>query len=603
MKIKIHIMTIMAFAAMVYIVQTTIAGDAYWKAGVSGDWSDDSNWDVVPAANDSIFINGDGTYTSVWHSSNLETTFSNITVGVSASGSQTLKLTGPGWKSLNIIGGITVGANGLVEQDSSFSDTAPDSYQNIHLIDGSVWRLTNTDDRAAYTGRRRAFVVEAGGTVDIPENILCTTRTDTSTNIFNGLLTGGGTFNVAGGGTVRIAGTGVVDVAKITIPSNGHLYFYSTGLVVSSKIFADRDAVLYCPGPGETVFNGDILYTNSPNIIIRSTTGSERNITGAGDVVVSCGKNLSFLGFHHDSPGKLYLAGTGRLLVNMNGYIGNFYGSLDLGRESVISNGVFLLSSGKKVCINVTNETGNVLMKDFSLIAPCGNNGNSTPTSVKISDNGTITFEGLDITTAVHRNNLDLMNIEVSVGNSGGNLNFASGSENSIKLDIDSGSSDYRGDYWQVRLNSNSLVTAASDATLLLENGRFMSEISQGWQFDGTLIIGTNMTMTALSKDSGASFNRVLEPNYTGTLKILEEADVFTLNEFVISGTESQTCLYVGTLDFSDIPSDSEPLLDGCDGDAKVYYLNLINPNNVVFDDTKWVLASETLAGTVILIQ
>jgi len=130
-----------------------------------------------------------------------------------------------------------------------------------------------------------------------------------------------------------------------------------------------------------------------------------------------------------------------------------------------------------------------------------------------------------------------------------------------------------------------------------------MSEISEGWQFEGTLIIGTNMTMTALSKDNGASFNKSLEPNYTGTLKILKEADIFTLNEFVISVSESQTCLYVGTLDFSDIPFDSTSVLSGCDGDAKVYYVNIINPNNVVFDDTKWVQASERLAGTFVLIQ
>jgi len=428
MRNRIHIMIIMIVVALVAVTQTLIAGDAYWIAGVSGDWDNDANWNTPPTTNDSIFINGSGNYTSIWDSSSLATVFSNITVGVSASGEQVLRFTGPVYQDLALSGDIVVGANGLVEQNNSLTGPPSGSYATIQVMDGGVWRATNPDTRASSLGGNRILQVDVGGIFDIPEGIQVTSKTTDEKNIINGELTGEGTFYVSAGATCRMAGTGVVDVAKILMPSNGLLYFYGNGPVVNSEIYPSSSGGLMLEGPGTMIFNGDVLYTNKEPTVLRGHASDERTITGNGDFLVSSAKAINILGYSYESAGKLYLTGTGKLLMNLKGYTGTCYGSMDLGRESVISNGVLVLSMDKTVCINVTNEAGKVLMNDLSVVIQCGSASYRAPASMKVSDNGTITFDNVDITTAAHKTKLTLMNIEVSDGNSGGTLKFASGS-------------------------------------------------------------------------------------------------------------------------------------------------------------------------------
>ncbi|MDA2925287.1 hypothetical protein MYX65_11685, partial [Acidobacteria bacterium AH-259-L09] len=94
----------------------TQAANVSWKAPVSGNWNEPTNWNTgtVPGASDNVFITVDGTYTVTL---NVNATVASLTVGAST-GAQTLSI---GGTTLTLSGASNINSNGILTLGGSLA--------------------------------------------------------------------------------------------------------------------------------------------------------------------------------------------------------------------------------------------------------------------------------------------------------------------------------------------------------------------------------------------------------------------------------------------------------------------------------------------------
>lgn len=289
-----------------------------WIAAQDGAWSDDANWtDGAPGANDTACITQSGTYTVTL---DRDQALDGLTVGGS-SGTQTLVLGG----TFTTLGEGAIGANGVVEVESS---------NNCGTCDGLPDVTGTLTVEGTLVHRSAVGLLSEGGTVDIAPGGTLRVRTNTG-SAYIGRATGRlsqvivrGTllFDAEGQTPQFMRLTGDLDLAGGTIAvTNGRVDIESRGRWTGGTFdVAEGGYLWFTNGTGATrAFTMSGTYSGTPAgrvsfssgvVLAAASGGATLDVGGAGiEIDPGSGRAAVF----RSAGGELL--NTGRIRVQGNG--------------------------------------------------------------------------------------------------------------------------------------------------------------------------------------------------------------------------------------------------------------------------------------------
>ncbi len=559
-------------AAALAVPVAAYAQSIEWINPAGGNWNDTGNWDggeIPDIASESASINADGTYTV---NANQGVNLSDVTLGTtSTAGKQTVNLnTFSGFNFAN----MTIGPNGVFQrhQNGNLGGTGTLTIQN-----GGLFSQSGTDKGVG----GHHIVVEAGGQFHIASGAALSPDGNTHLTI-NGTLSGEGRINGDQNGHVY-SGSGTIELAGgIDLAGRGSVW---SGLTVNSDITA-RGAFLIPNGQSITL-NGTFTNTNGTRGFGPQNNGETATVTGAGDINITTSTadlRLGGANGNNNGGGTINFTGTGALNLAAHGetgYISITSSTMNIQRDTTISgsDGGYVRIGGDNNAVNVRG-TGNTLTINAGGILLIDSAFHEAR-SFNVYDGAELLLNGGSILGKTGDGG-PIVNIGQSTA---GTLALAAGTHSVLGA-----STTGNGSAPQVQLHANATVSAGAGASLTLAGAQVQIDITNpgqwGWDTAGAILIADNATrFEALSDDLGDA----TLPGDTGfSLKTLGFTDsgedpVFTLfdntnNDGLGSG---DVALYVETLDLSGLNAGRTLTLAGFDGAERVYYLNLVNPNNV----------------------
>ncbi|MEI6167929.1 MAG: hypothetical protein WCS52_12100 [bacterium] len=576
---------------------TARATTSVWLDATTGIWTNPARWvgGVAPVSTNDISINVDGDYSSQWKNDIQRIDVGAIDIGTTTgSGTHTLLLTGSAIQRAGINGPITVGPHGVFEQMMELSSlsTALTEAASVTIRSGGVWKSTSTDDRQWSAGKDRTFAIDAGGRVEIGAASGFTFGTiDYSPFLFtnNGTITGPGRLNaIAGSAKVAITGSGTID-------GPGLLYIrYNSSVTFGGTLTCNRTLIqtdppnmgsIYFMDGANVTMNGDMVWTNVQRAFHVQTSGASAVVGGAGVVDITFNNVASsFGGKDNSQTGTNLLAGTGRLFLRTAGNtVDQYFNLFILSRTGAVSGagGMYRINYGRSMLISGVN--GCFAMGAGTTLHVARDVTYTSHSYLRIHNGGTLSMSGARMEG--YAADSDPYAFHFSDDQSAATFDIVANTTNTVTgaaLD----------QTLKMRLGTNAVVNVGANSMMTLSNAVLhvaMTNSAQwGWAAQGTLAIGTNVQMEALSTDHGYNVSVADEPFSINRLAFVSDNSTLTLTNSVGAGKKA---LYVKNLDLSALSPGATVNLQGFSGAERVFYSNLLNPNNATFvTPAEWVL-------------
>jgi hypothetical protein len=587
------------FAAILLVGDLTAgATTSVWLDATTGIWTNPARWvsgDVPGANTNDVSINVDGTYTSQWKNDIQRIDIGAIDLGTTTgSGAQTLLLTGSAIQRAGINGAITVGTHGVFAQMMELSSlsTGLTAAASVTIRSGGVWTSTSTDDRQWSAGKDRVFVIDVGGRVEIGAASGFTIGTiDYSPFVFtnNGTITGAGKLSaIAGSAKMAMTGSGTID-------GPGLLYIrYNSSVSFGGKLTCNRAlsqtdgsnmGSLYFMNEADVTMNGDMVWTNVQRSFFVQTADASATVGGSGTVDITFNNVASsFGGKDNTQTGTNTLAGTGRLYLRTAGNaVDQYFNLFILSRTGTVSGagGVYRINYGRSMLISGMN--GCFTMGAGTILHVARDATYTGHSYLRVHNGGTLSLSGARMEG--YAADPDPYAFHFSDDQSAATFDIVANTTNTVTgaaLD----------QTLKMRLGTNAAVNAGANSMMILSNAVLhvaMTNSAQwGWSSQGILAIGTNVQMEALSTDHGYNVSVADEPFSINRLAFVSDNSTLTLTNSVGAGKKA---LYVKNLDLSALSPGATVNLQGFSGAERVFYSNLLNPNNATFvAPAEWVL-------------
>ena len=572
-----------------------------WATAVSGTWTNPACWvgGTVPTVyTNDISINVSGTYTSQWmnnlsqYNNNQATNVGAISVGVTTGGVQTLVISGNAYENAGINGPITVGSNGVFEQQmalTSISSTSLAVAATVNIHSGGVYRSIGVDaeDRRSDMGPNRVLNIDAGGALVVSSGsaVQLGLSVDNAGIIYtnNGVITGAGMVEMGSGRTMRLVGSGTVDGpgkmmmwANTTLYLGGTLAFNRNFGQLSTNTLGD----VYFMNGANITLDGNLVVTNASGAFYLANNAIV-TVSGRGVVDLKFNSPTSYFGGHSWTvqPTAMTLTGTGTLVIRTDGntvYMNP--GLFTLSRTGTVydAGGTFRIEGGRSMIIGGTGGYFTMGAGTTLHIEPPGSSS-----YVRIRNGGSLSLAGARVEgNAVG----DPYALHFSDDKTAANLILSAGTTNAM-------AGMATNQTLSVRLGTNAVVVAGTGSMLTLSDAvlhvAMTNSAAWGWSAQGTLGIGANVQLEALSLDHGYHVNVAAEPFSINSLAFTADNATLTLAN---SAGNAKRALYVRTLNLGALSPGSTVDLQGFSGAERVYYSNLINPKGVTFvTPAEWV--------------
>lgn len=586
-------------------LQDAKADTSEWSVATSGVWTNPACWvgAIVPtntsAYTNDIFVNVSGTYTSQWINNLQRIEAGAITVGTTTgSGTQTVLISGYAYQVADVDGSITVGSLGVLDLKQSLNDLLSNSVAGIVINTGGGMRMSQPDPGYGRTwaiGANRLLSVAPGAWLDIQTNCalkLGGLQSGTHTN--NGVISGPGNFIVNGGAYVGLSGSGLLDgPGIINIPYNAHLNF--GGTLTNNRNFVQTDANLgefNVLDAANLTMNGSITCTNAGSYFY-SATDTPSQVGGSGSIDISfVAGQTNYLGggAWNVRRGMMTLYGSGQLILRtQNSVVDNHFSSLVLARATYVNDagGKFRINNG--VTAVLSNNTGILTLAQGTRVQAGANDASRLRirAGAGVVLNGAA-MEGYSTASDHYAFNFSDDNSAATLVLSAGTTNTLAGLASSQMC-------------W-ARLGTNAVASVGVSSVFSVSNAVLhvtMTNSSQwGWSSQGTVKFGSNVVMEALGTDHSYHVDINNEPFSINRLAFDTANTTLTLTNSVGS---TKRALYVKTLDLSAMPGGTLDL-QGFSGAERIYYANLVNPNNVTFvTPAEWVMIP--VQGTMVILM
>lgn len=568
------------------------ADTSSWSLTGDGIWTNPACWtggNVPGALTNDVSINAEGTYTSHWDTILQPCQIGALTIGsVTAGGQQTMLLSGYGYTNAWVLGDLNVGTHGVYEQQQLLCSFPTNAVRYLNIASGGVFRMSSLDDRTWGTGKNRILTVAAGGVVSILDGSgLQITVSEPGPNNFstnNGTITGAGKLQAGSGGTkLCLAGTGLVDGPGVCeVPSNGRV-------VLGGSLTFNRDIVpagaqlgpLLLAAGANLTLNGNIVWTNVGSAYY-ADSDTATTVMGRGNIDIQFNTSPSYFGGpSYTTQGSHTLGGAGQLILRSSGNrVDLHFTQFTLARSAFLNDngGSFYVIKGCSMVI--TSSTGCLTLASGTTLHVARDVTYGSYSYVRIRGGGALNLSGAGVEGNASG---DPYALHLSDDGSGATLALTAGTTNTF-------AGVQTNQTLSLRLGTNAVVSAGAASALLLHDAVLhvaMTNPAQwGWSSQGTLIIGSNVQMEALSTDHGKHVEINSEPFMVARLAFTAPNSTLVLAN---SAGGSRRALYVKTLDLSALPGGTLDL-QGMAGAERVYYANLINPNGVSFvTPSEWI--------------
>ncbi len=569
---------------------------ASWTNNAGGDWSDPANWspaDVPNAAGETAEINLDGDYTV---DANTGVNIDSVTIGAtSASGTQTLQL--DTFSGFNF-GDMTIGANGVFNRamNGNVGGTGTITVQNGgQLIQSGSTKSLGSHDLTVDVGG--LVTVTAGNTLSLTAN-----RTYT----INGQVGGDGDLNANANGIIY-AGTGVIGGGGVLDLGSSRPSLWRDNLTITRDVIAVSPALRIADGDSITI-DGTFTQNGGNRSFGAENANDSASVLGSGDVNInqidSSGDSLRLGGGGSsiNSAATFTFAGTGTLNFNITGSddVSITATQFNLQRDTTIngsSSGRFVHEGGNDGKIDVTGA-GNTLTLASGVYYL--ENRFFENKVLTVNNGAGLTMAGGSLVGDVSNTDAGEEEVRIGVG-SAGVLALTAGATSAFETEA-AADGENDDDNLRIVLGANASTTAGANAVLELKSVDFAiamtNDADWGWDQNATLKfidvatgnanVARDGRFEALSSDQGNVVDLDALSFVIDTLAFGSDDMTFTLMETTDNdGGGDDSVLYVRTLDLSMLSGGTLDL-DGVLGNT-VYYLNLINPNNVTLSDGEWV--------------
>ena len=600
------------------------AADVHWVNPNGGNWNVAANWDTVsvPGSNDIVYVDCPGTYTV---NANATDFFNAIQIGNNVgSASATVSCGIANFR----YGTLTVYTNAFLVSTNYTHQTSTGTYNSVITVKGG--------GTAILAGTlNHTLNVEAEGVVTIPSG--CSLVTVGSypvftTNVIDGVVTGAGYWRPGGASVFR--GSGLISCESVRGASNTRLTFFGditvTGPVRGDTEITSTDAMTL-GDTGHLSFGGIWRYSSGsihiPMVGTLSTTVTNNyhiTLTGQGRFKFSANSNDGFATLFGDLevPYRGYkqnilIDGSGGILatidtnttvkvalcgspltlqtsLTVNGLTNssllcNASRTLEVkGTNTIVS-----LDTGIGLEVRATRQEGNTYYKD------------NLDSLVAFREGATFTTQGTNTLTlgGGYKNSSTWRVIRFSDDGSGATWNMNGPCFVRLRVSFPHG---------ELLIGRGTHLHTRNDTVFDLENCLVEVDRPATWGFttDGTICIASNVTFSALSRDTGIHHDYSSDPYTIRCLSLRSAQPTLTLlTNTVVSGSAPTTnsVLYVRTLDLDQLAAETPPVLRDCTNGlawpARVYYLKLINTHQVFVDDSRWIQAVDALRTTVISIR
>ena len=246
-------------------VEAATAGNATWKAPMSGDWSVASDWsdDAVPGSDNSTSISAAGTYAVTISAAEAAKSVmvdaagatlllhNSLSLGTSLSVAAGTVDLGAGGA---IGGGTSIANAGLLEKTGADNASLAENIDNTGAIEAAAGALTLS---GSLTGTG-SLAVSVGATLDLDRATASTVTTAGTLEVAGGTDSVGGTLVVGSGGRLVDDGKVAVDAGG-TLTADGVLIVNSGGTLVNLGAITapDNAASAVRLTAGGSVFNGN----------------------------------------------------------------------------------------------------------------------------------------------------------------------------------------------------------------------------------------------------------------------------------------------------------------------------------------------------------
>ena len=580
--------TVGILAAILALVTSAGAQTAVWINASGGLWSNTANWlgGNPPGPGTNVDINANGTYTSTAQGSS---TCANLAVGTaSTTGTQNLAIDGTQTSPLTF-SNLVVGSRGVFSYgNNSFMYgtglvTVAAGGQLVRSS-GAAQGGFYSHDIAVQGGGR--WTIAAGATHSVPSDV---GRAVTYT--INGALDGGGTVDFNDNNNpVFLTGTGRLDVTQITLNNNNGLLYLGGTLTINSAVI-QSNAI----SSAVVLTNGAVVTLNGPHIM-QGASSALLVLTNTDSATVT-GTNL--ISVRHDDGGRYGVftgcksgaGGTGGSIT-----IGGS-GNLEVYQASTLSLRV------NAAVLNLQRNSRFWATTNAAAIRPAGPlviNANGPGTTMTLDTNIALRlWNSTIILNVTNGATLALRNGILEGGNNGGTLctNVFVGRGSAATLAFRAGSTNLFRRSSEgisslcVTLGANANVAAEAGSDLQLQDCRlavaFTNASAWGWKSDGVVEFLTNSFFEAMSSDRGTNVLFSAQP--FGVKSMRFSCPVSLTNTLFNGGSTdndgdglTDSVVYVETLDLSGMAGGTSATLAGSGITApKLYYANLINPNNV----------------------
>ncbi len=352
--------------------------------------------------------------------------------------------------------------------------------------------------------------------------------------------------------------------------------------------------IFFLDGANVTL-NGNIVWTNLANAFLLPSAASA-TVGGSGALDITFNGANSYFGCYSYAvyPPTNTLTGTGTLALRTAGNIVDMSLNLfTLSRTGTVydAGGMFRIHGGR--CMVISGSGALLAMRSGTTLYVARDNTYSAYSYLRVRNGGSLALAG----TLLQGNAVgDPYVLHFSDDKTAATLSVAAGTTNAM-VGVATNAT------LSVRLGTNAAVVTGAGSMLTLSNAVLNVAMTNsalwGWSSQGTLGIGTNVQLEALSLDHGFHVNVETEPFSLHEL-------AFTANNSTLVLTNSigntKRALYVKTLDLSALSPGSTVDLQGFSGAERVYYSNLINPNGATFvTPAEWVAIPSV--GTVLSVN
>ena len=609
---------------LVSFVARSEAADVHWINPNGGNWNVAANWNTVsvPGSNDIVYVDYPGTYTV---NANATDFFNAIHVGnESGTSSATVSCGIANFR----YGTLTVYTNALLVSTNYTHQTSTGTYDSVITVKGG--------GTATLAGTlNHTLNVETGGVVTIPSGFSLATVGSYpvfTTNVIDGVVTGAGYWRPAGASVFR--GGGLISCESIRGASNTRLTFFGditvTGPVRGDTEVTSTDAMTL-GDTGHLSFGGIWRYSSGaihiPLVGTLSTTITNNyhiTMTGQGRFKYSANSNDGFATLFGDLevPYRGYkqnilIDGTGGILATIEtntvvkvalcGSPLTLQTSLTINgptNSSLLCNAsrtllvqetntVVTLDTGIGLEVRATRQEGNTYNKDI------------LDSVVAFRNGATLTTQGTNTLTlgGGYKNSNTWRVLRFSDDGSGATWNMNGSCLVRLRSSFP---------HSELLIGLGTRLHTRNNTVFDLENCLVEVDRPATWGFstDGAVCVASNVTFSALSRDTGVHHDYSSDPYTIHCLSLRSTQPTLTLlTNVVVSGSTLTTnsVLYVRTLDLSQLATGSPPILrdytNGLAWPARVYYLRITNPNQVSVDASRWIQAVDAFRTTIISIR